>query len=58
MFMGMGAGAAKDNAHVIEINREPTPLTSVTSDFLIQGNAGGILSAVVGIVREKRRKSG
>ncbi|HOM28042.1 MAG TPA: NAD-dependent deacylase [Deltaproteobacteria bacterium] len=57
MFRGMGAGFVKVDAHVIEINREPTPLTGVVSDFLIQGSAGEILSAVLNRVEKKRRSS-
>ncbi len=37
----------KTNAHVIEINREPTPLTSEISDYIIQGSSGEVLSAIV-----------
>ncbi len=55
MFRGMGAFFSKIASHVIEINREPTPLTGEVSDFLIQGSAGEILSLIVQKVEEKRR---
>ncbi|HNQ85498.1 MAG TPA: NAD-dependent deacylase [Deltaproteobacteria bacterium] len=55
MFRGMGGFFTKINSHVVEINREPTPLTGEVSDFLIQGGAGDILSTIVRNVREKRR---
>jgi len=55
MFRGMGSFFTKVTSHVIEINREPTPLTGEVSDFLIQGSAGEILSTIVQRVREKRR---
>lgn len=54
MFRGMGIPVPKSNCHVIEINREPTPLTREVSDFLIQGSAGEILSCIIERVREKR----
>lgn len=53
MFRGMGGFFTKINSHVVEINREPTPLTGEVSDFLIQGGAGDILSTIVRNVREK-----
>jgi len=34
-------------AKVIEINAEPTPLTGIISDYLIEGKAGEILSKIV-----------
>ncbi|MEN6447469.1 MAG: NAD-dependent deacylase [Syntrophaceae bacterium] len=43
----------KLNCQVIEINREPTPLTDEVSDFLIQGSAGEILSCIAQRVTEK-----
>jgi NAD-dependent SIR2 family protein deacetylase len=55
MFRGMGAFFSKITSHVVEINREPTPLTGEVSDFLIQGSAGEILSLIVEKVEEKRR---
>lgn len=39
-------GALKE-CRVIEINREPTPLTGEVSDFLIQGSAGDVLDAIL-----------
>ncbi len=41
-----GTGITKEACHVIEINREPTPMTGHISDFLIQGSAGEILSEI------------
>jgi NAD-dependent deacetylase len=47
LFRGIGnIPLPKLNCRVIEINREPTPLTGEVSDFLIQGSAGEILSLV------------
>ncbi len=54
MFRGMGSLIAKTHCHVIEINREPTPLTDEVSDFIIQGSAGEILSTIAEKVKEKR----
>jgi NAD-dependent deacetylase len=54
MFRGIGSLIAKTHCHVIEINREPTPLTNEVSDFIIQGSAGEILSTIAEKVREKR----
>jgi len=39
--------AKEGGATVIEINPEPTPLTSSVSDFLIAGSAGPVLSSVL-----------
>jgi NAD-dependent deacetylase len=39
--------AKQSDAKVIEINPEPTPLTGYISDYLIAGNAGDILPAIV-----------
>jgi NAD-dependent deacetylase len=55
MFRGMGSLIPKGDCHVIEINREPTALTSEVSDFLIQGGAGEILSVIFDKVKEKRQ---
>ena len=55
-FRGMGSIAIpKMNCQVIEINREPTPLTGEVSDFIIQGSAGDILSIIEQRVKERRR---
>jgi NAD-dependent deacetylase len=43
----MPAIARQNNALVVEINREETPLTGAVSDFLIPGDAGEILSRIV-----------
>ncbi len=50
-----GVAIPKMNCSVIEINREPTPLTGGVSDFLIQGGAGEILSIIEQRLRERRR---
>ncbi|HHO75492.1 MAG TPA: NAD-dependent deacylase [Deltaproteobacteria bacterium] len=42
----------KQQCHVIEINKEATPLTGKVSDFLIQGSSGEILS----IIEQKIRR--
>jgi NAD-dependent deacetylase len=39
--------AKERGATVIEINREPTPLTDQISDYLICGSAGEIIPAIV-----------
>lgn len=57
MFRGMVSGTAGKNACVIEINREPTPLTGEVSDFIILGSAGEILWSILERVRMKRRQS-
>jgi NAD-dependent deacetylase len=55
LLRGMGNFAfPKFNCPVIEINREPTPLTGEVSDFLIQGSAGEILSCIAEKVRERK----
>lgn len=55
LFRGMGNfSLPKLNCHVIEINREPTPLTGEVSDFLIQGSAGEILSSIIHKVKVKK----
>ena len=51
--LGMPTTAVELNPQVIEINREPTPLTDEVSDFLIQGSAGEILSCIAQRVTEK-----
>lgn len=56
MVRGMGGLFTKFDSHVVEINREPTPLTGEVSDFIIQGGAGDIMEAVLQRVREKGRK--
>jgi NAD-dependent deacetylase len=45
---------AKENgAIVIEINKEPTPMTDQISDYLIRGSAGEIIPAVVEEVKKE-----
>jgi len=44
---GMPQVAKQSDASVIEINLEPTPLTGYISDYIITGNAGDILPAIV-----------
>jgi NAD-dependent deacetylase len=47
---------AKENgATIIEINKEPTPLTDEISDYLICGSAGQIIPAIVEEVRRGKR---
>jgi len=45
----------KTHCNVIEINREPTPLTGAVSDFLVQGSAGEILSQIAERIKETSR---
>ena len=46
---------AKENgAIVIEINKEPTPMTDQVSDYLICGSAGEIISTIVEEVKRRR----
>ena len=55
LFRGMGNfSLPKLNCHVVEVNREPTPLTGEVSDFLIQGGAGEILFSIMQKVKEKK----
>jgi hypothetical protein len=55
LFRGMGNfSLPKFSCHVIEVNREPTPLTGTVSDFLIQGSAGEILFRIMQKVKEKK----
>jgi NAD-dependent deacetylase len=47
---------AKENgATIIEINKEPTPLTDEISDYLICGSAGQIIPAIVEEVRRGKQ---
>jgi NAD-dependent deacetylase len=39
--------AKESGARIIEINRERTPLTASTSDYLIVGKAGEIVSRIL-----------
>ncbi len=43
--------AKQNGAIVVEINREPTPLTDEISDYLICGSAGKIIPAIVETVK-------
>jgi hypothetical protein len=54
MFRGMEA-SSQETCYVIEINREPTPLSRDVSDFLIKGSAGEILSCIIERIKEKRK---
>ena len=55
IFRGLGViPLPKRRCHVVEINREPTPLTGCVSDFLIQGSAGEVLSLIEEKVRRRR----
>jgi hypothetical protein len=51
-----GFYAAIKECRVIEINREPTPLTGRVSDFIIQGSTGDILQSISDSVRKSKRK--
>lgn len=44
--------AKNSGAVVIEVNPEPTPLTSSISDHYLKGNAGNVLKALAGAVRK------
>ncbi|MGO8987891.1 MAG: NAD-dependent protein deacylase [bacterium] len=46
--------AKERGATVLEINREPTPLTHEISDYLISGSAGEIIPAIVEQVKQLR----
>lgn len=48
-----GVSLPKTRCNVVEINREPTPLTGQVSDFLIQGMAGEVLFLIEQKVRER-----
>jgi NAD-dependent deacetylase len=50
---GIPTTAKQNGATVIEINMEPTPLTGLVSDYLIQGSAGQILPKIVGEVKRR-----
>jgi len=51
---GQGSRERARAASVIEVNAEPTPLTEEhVSDYLIQGNTGDILPAIVEAVKAK-----
>ncbi len=55
IFRGLGGiPLPKGKCHVVEINREPTPLTGNVSDFLIQGSAGEVLSLIEEKVRRRK----
>jgi len=46
--------ARESGARVVEINPEPTPLTGRVSDYLLQGGAGEICSAILAQVEDLR----
>ncbi len=50
---GIPMVAKKGGARVVEINREPTPLTGSVSHYLIQGPAGEILPKIVDEIKRK-----
>lgn len=55
IFMALGdISFPKGRCRVVEINREPTPLTGSVSDFLIQGSAGEVLSLIEEKVRRRK----
>jgi len=45
--------AKQSGAKIVEINMEPTPLTGIVSDYLIQGSAGIILPQIVEEIRKQ-----
>ncbi len=46
--------ARQSGAVVIEINPEPTPLTGVISNYLIQGKAGEVMNGIISGLETKR----
>lgn len=50
-----GFNACIKECRIIEINREPTPLTDRVSDFIIQGSTGAILQSIVERIRKVKR---
>jgi NAD-dependent deacetylase len=48
--------ARESGARVVEINPEPTPLTRSISDYLIQGEAGEVLDAIVACIAARRSR--
>jgi len=57
MFHFMHIGKPDKRCHVIEINREPTPLTHEVSDFLIQGSAGEALQMIMERIQDLQGKA-
>ncbi len=49
--------AKERGAIIIEINKEPTPLTDQISDYFIRGQAGEIIPAIVEEVKRRRGRS-
>ena len=49
---GIPTTAKQSGAKIVEINMEPTPLTGLISDYLIQGSAGTILPMIVEEVKK------
>jgi NAD-dependent deacetylase len=47
--------AKERGAKVIEINREPTPLTDQISDYLLCGPAGEIIPAIVEEIKKRKK---
>lgn len=47
--------ASIKDCRIIEINREPTPLTERVSDFIIQGSTGAILQGIVERIRKVKK---
>jgi NAD-dependent deacetylase len=50
-----GFYASIKDCMIIEINREPTPLTGRVSDFIIQGSTGAVLQSIVERIRKAKR---
>ena len=49
-----GFYACIKDCRVIEINREPTPLTDRVSDFIIQGSTGEVLKRITERIKKKK----
>jgi NAD-dependent deacetylase len=50
--------AKESGAKVIEINPESTPLTDGTSDYLIKGNAGDVMSRILNQLERRIKADG
>ena len=50
--------AKESGAKVIEINPESTPLTDGTSDYLIKGNAGEVMSRILNQLERRIKADG
>jgi NAD-dependent SIR2 family protein deacetylase len=50
-----GFYATMKDCRIIEINREPTPLTSRVSDFIIQGSTGEVLRRIAERIKRLKK---